>query len=269
VAPASAEMCPVCSCIVSPSDHLGACPLFRCERCGHRFIQPAVLQSYDDSYHGHEMDSVFAESVDVLLREQFLPRQSPDATIVDVGCGNGAFLKAARSHGYTIRGVEVSESAARQCATEGIPVVVGDFPTVDFGPVDNAQFVTLWDVIEHLSDPGPFVARAAELCAPDGLLVVKAPYNTDRALRFATAVPRLAGPLLHVPSHIQFFTPRSLSALVRRHGFDRLEWVHVSRLRGARHGGSIRTRTARVITRLLHTVARDGNLLLFASLQKP
>ena len=74
-------------------------------------------------------------------------------------------------------------------------------------------------------------SRAREILAPGGWLVLKVPCFTPRALWIASHVPRVAGALLGSPSHIQYFRPEGLTAMLRRAGFRR---VQVEKLAGMR-----------------------------------
>lgn len=68
---------------------------------------------------------------------------APDATVLDVGAGTGAFVRAARSWGFAAVGYDV------------MPTAVAALRKAGLYDEDPAIFdaVTMWDTIEHLEDP--------------------------------------------------------------------------------------------------------------------
>jgi SAM-dependent methyltransferase len=133
--------------------------------------------------------------------------------LLDVGCGKGRFLAAARDAGWEVLGVEFAPASAEAArAAYGIEVAIGDF--VELPLEGSFDAVTMWHVLEHLPDPFAAVARAAELLRPGGRLVVSVP-------NIESLQARLGGERwfhLDLPRHLMHFTPRSLSALVARTG---------------------------------------------------
>jgi len=133
--------------------------------------------------------------------------------LLDVGCGKGRFLAAARAAGWDALGIEYAPASAEAArAAYGVEVIVGDFLELDLGGGFDA--ITMWHVLEHLPDPAAAVARAGALVRPGGRIVISVP-NID------SLQSRLGGERwfhLDLPRHLFQFNPRSLSALVERMG---------------------------------------------------
>jgi SAM-dependent methyltransferase len=150
-------------------------------------------------------------------RLSYALRHGPSAgAALDVGCAAGFCMLALRELGFEAHGVEVSETIASH-AIETL-----GFDTVHIGTLQSAPFaagafelVTMWDVIEHVADPGTLLARARELLRPGGLLVVET-QNIDSA--FARALGRRWHHYKHA-EHIYHFTPASLGRLLEAAGF--------------------------------------------------
>ncbi|MBV5327765.1 MAG: class I SAM-dependent methyltransferase, partial [Chlorobium sp.] len=83
--------------------------------------------------------------------------------ILDVGCGNGAFLKylAQSTTGIGLHGIDLSDAAE---SVQGIEFLQGDFMTYDFNKKFDA--VISLAVIEHLSEVSTFVKRIHDLLNP-------------------------------------------------------------------------------------------------------
>jgi SAM-dependent methyltransferase len=135
---------------------------------------------------------------------------------LDVGCAAGFCMQALRELGFDAHGVEVSETIARH-AIERL-----GFDTVHIGTLEGAPFadrtfdlITIWDVIEHVADPGALLARVRALLKCDGLLVLET-QNIDSP--FARALGRRWHHYKHA-EHIYHFTPASLRRLLESTGF--------------------------------------------------
>ena len=71
------------------------------------------------------------------------------ATVLDIGAGDGSFVRAARNWDFDAKGYEIIPEAARRLQAAGLYAS------------DPSQFkaVTLWDVIEHLQEPETLLRR--------------------------------------------------------------------------------------------------------------
>lgn len=248
-------------------------PLLRCRACGHSFLHvgaPETIEAaYNDhAYAGFREDPIFRREVHRIIVEDIAPRVPAPARILDVGCGNGEFLALARDAGYRGVGVDVSEAAGEICRGRGLDARIGDFRGDGvIGPGETFDLVTFWDVVEHLPDPRSFLVRAHQLLSPGGHVLIKTPLLSPASVRLAATVPRLAGALLQVPSHIQFFRRAGLAALLDGAGFAKARWLPSRGMRAPGGGGTLRRRVARIVVREIHRLARDGNLLVLA--EKP
>jgi SAM-dependent methyltransferase len=134
--------------------------------------------------------------------------------LLDVGSGKGAFLAAARDAGWETLGVEYAPEAAEAArAAFGVDVIVENF--LDVRELGTFDLVTMWHVLEHLTDPIGALARAADCLNPGGRLLVSVP-------NLESLQARLGGEdwfHLDLPRHLFHFTPRSLTTLVERAGF--------------------------------------------------
>jgi SAM-dependent methyltransferase len=224
-------------------------------------IEQAV---YTDEYAGYRADPVFEQGIRSLLDSEIVPRLPEQARILDVGCGSGDFLAAAKERGLRPKGIDVSEDGARKCREKGFDAVSGNFLTDDLG--DGFDAVTMWDVIEHLRDPGQFFERVHEVLRPGGHFIGKVPAFGAISVNASNWVPRLGGILLGAPDHVQYFTRESLGMLLRTKGFD-VEWLRPrsNKLRGKRQGGSIKRRAGRLVASSIKAVSGDENLYFVAS----
>ena len=138
--------------------------------------------------------------------------------LLDVGCGNGAFLMRAREMGWDVTGCEPDAKAVAACHAQGLDVIQGDV----FSPaLDGHRFdvVTISHVLEHVADPRALLNRAHMLLRPGGVLWVAVPNPGSLGLRFFGAAWRG----LHAPFHLCIPSQDQLMFLVRSAKFRALK----------------------------------------------
>jgi 2-polyprenyl-3-methyl-5-hydroxy-6-metoxy-1,4-benzoquinol methylase len=154
--------------------------------------------------------------------------------VFDLGCGNGATAKALADRGWRVSGVDPSESGigfARsaypdldlRCGSsdDDLPAVFGTFPAV----------VSL-EVVEHVFLPRQFAARVRDLLEPGGTAVLSTPYHgywKNLALAVTGKMDAHFTALWDY-GHIKFWSPGTLSALLRGAGLDVVRVVRVGRI---------------------------------------
>ena len=236
--------------------------LARCDACGLQFQHPRPVFEqlaaavYTPGYHpeGHEtVDSsrerTFARQMRRL--ERYVRRRP--ATLLDVGCGAGAFLGYARSRGWEVGGTDIS--VTQDARGHGVRLWEGQLPEIRFA---GARFdaVRLNHVLEHTPDPLRELRQARRLVAGDGVLLIGVPNLAGLSIRLKSLQSRLGLKrrrwkhygALH---HLWFFTPPTLAALVEAAGFGVAHWETPAEERPQRSGWvSARVRRTLEATRM-------------------
>jgi len=155
--------------------------------------------------------------------------RAPIGPLIDVGCGDGLFLKVASDAGYPAEGIEFSPEGARRAALRlGRPVAVGDLArgAILNGPFDIA---TVWHVLEHLPDPGAMLAAVRRRLRPGGLLIAAVPNLDNGPMQVAYRLIRHRPlPLFEEGGrepHLTHFDPRTLAGILKSRGFVSIEIV--------------------------------------------
>jgi len=158
------------------------------------------------------------------------PKRLRGERMLDVGCDTGAFLAAAaQEFGVVPVGVDVNHKAVELAEAAGIEAHRG---TLEAAPDDlrNFAIITAIDLIEHVSDPGAFLAEIRSRLRPGGVVYLETPNIRSAVYRIGRLLSTITGgrpeglyERLFPPQHIQYFTEASLSALVRSSGLEIVE----------------------------------------------
>ncbi len=92
----------------------------------------------------------------------------------DIGAGTGGMAEHLRAGGYDVIAVEPAMTGAEIISSRGIPVFAGMLGDVAL-PDNSLGAAGLFDVIEHVADPGPLLAEARRVLSPDGVLLITVP----------------------------------------------------------------------------------------------
>jgi 2-polyprenyl-3-methyl-5-hydroxy-6-metoxy-1,4-benzoquinol methylase len=138
--------------------------------------------------------------------------------LLELGCAYGFFLAEAKPY-FEVHGIEVSDSAVRFCRSRGLDVEPGPL-TAEYvhrrAPFDA---VVMLDVIEHLTEPDEAVTLLRRALKPGGKLLLS---TGDWESGFSR-IMRTHWRLMTPPQHTFFFSPRTMSAMLTRLGFDVIE----------------------------------------------
>ena len=136
--------------------------------------------------------------------------------LLDIGCGSGTFLHIADRHGYIPHGMDVSARAVEIARRQyGYPIHQGGIGSRVWGNL-RFDFVTMFHVLEHLSDPRLGLRYAGELLKSTGLLIIQVPNISSLQARMF----RNFWYGLDVPRHVINFTPKALEFLLHEMGFE-------------------------------------------------
>jgi SAM-dependent methyltransferase len=158
-----------------------------------------------------------ADHVATLLRRA---GHGPPATILEVGCGDGAVLTALhrglapQAH---LVGAEISHSAAELARGRAEVAEVITFNPGDRLPLHDGAFalVLATHVLEHVDDPPGLLRELARVSA--GLVCVEVPLEANVAAKRGQAMARSVA-----AGHVQRFSRADMRALIAEVGLTRL-----------------------------------------------
>lgn len=207
----------------------GAHQIYQCLECDFVFTlqKPSldiIKKLYSEQYFNDENGQGFGnyrlEKKAISRTSSFRLKQisllkNDGKNILEVGCGMGFFLEAARRY-YTVKGIEISDYACSYARNEfALDVVQGTILETSIEPM-SFDIVAMWDVIEHLSDPVATIQEIHRVMAPKGLLSI----STGDIGSFLCRLQGKSWRLYDPPYHLGYFSQKTIRDLLLKAGFE-------------------------------------------------
>lgn len=159
---------------------------------------------------------------DKVIKRLYARHLGRGATLLDFGCGSGAFLDRAREkYGCVTIGTDFAEDVLAEVRSRGHRVVTQAEGGLDAIAGASVDVVRLSHVIEHLYDPGDMLVKLQAKLKPGGMIHLATPDPEGPSIRQF----KENGLGLDAPRHIMLFTPRRLQALAEKSGFTSFQVI--------------------------------------------
>jgi SAM-dependent methyltransferase len=195
-----------------------------CETCGFIHLDPYPSAEFLSTYYSkYEMPTSQANLAETA---RFLAGNIPSDTVVlDMGCGDGAFLKEMHALGFTeLVGFDQSPGLERT-------------KELGFGRFYNASVwdflaeaeakgevginaVVMVNVLEHVPEPLTLLTRLQQVLPPDGVLCITVPNDFSPLQNAFLKVKGHAPWFVCLPDHVNYFTFASLGTALKQTGFE-------------------------------------------------
>ena len=196
--------------------------LCRCNACSFVFARnKPELKELEFYYSNYSYNKDYYVSDVTLKRYQnilkgFEPFRKTNR-LLDIGCGNGDFLMAAKEKGWDCTGVEFSPKAVEICKRKGLSVFEGGLKTVS-EQLTEYDIITSFEVIEHINTPLEEIGLIRKHLRIGGLLYLTTP-------NFNSLMRKLLGnryDAIVYPEHLGYFNPKSLAHLMKVSGLEKI-----------------------------------------------
>jgi SAM-dependent methyltransferase len=209
--------------------------IIQCRECGHVYYgnrpdEAQIRRLYGERYFcGDEYSSYVADKRTVQknfrLRLGVLGRFLDPARhkrLLEIGCAYGFFLDLVRDRFDTAQGIDISEEGVRYAREElRLDAVCADFLKYDFGD-RGFDIVCMWDTIEHLVSPQAYIQKIGAHMESGGLLAL----TTGDIGSLSARIQKGRWRLIHPPTHVHYFSQKTLTKLLDKNGFDVLYQRH-------------------------------------------
>ena len=207
----------------------GAFTVLMCAACGHRSLDarfsgeelgklytkyyPRSLYSLEDHKPHGELPA-FQSWLDGSRSFAFrwVP---PNVRVLDIGCGFGETLGYHKARGCDVYGVEADENIRRVAERFGYKVHVGLFDPSVYEP-GYFDYVTMDQVIEHVTDPVQTLRDIATVLKPGGYAIL----GTPNAKGWGARLFGNRWVSWHIPYHLQFFSRKSMERAAELAGYE-------------------------------------------------
>lgn len=209
--------------------------LVKCSSCHFVFCQRRPSENelkahYSLYQRANVISEITLKRYNVLLDELEPYRKMNN--IIDVGCGDGFFLEAARKRKWNVFGTEFTQEAIEVCLGKGIEMSASPLGLRNY----KAEFfdvITSFEVIEHINTPMDEIKAFSTILRKGGVVYITTPnFNS-----ISRDILNSKWNMIEYPEHLSYFTTQTLSYLFRKSNFKRLEisttGISINRLRAS------------------------------------
>jgi len=198
--------------------------LVRCTSCDLVYAPspPAELflqKVYADAGYDSNVEAIYAAKTYANAIEKNLENLAGRNAAIDVGTGSGPLLPFLLTKGFhPVIGVDPSIAAIKAAPATLRPLIKEGMFTSSMLEGVTASLICSFMTLEHMNNPGGFVADAYDLLEPNGAIAVvvhnwRAPLNRLLGLR---------SPIIDI-EHLQLFSSKALRELLKKAGFIKIK----------------------------------------------
>lgn len=139
------------------------------------------------------------------------------SNVLEIGCAYGFFgeliLKYFPEIQYT--GIDISKEAINY-GKNNLGLNIHSIDYLDYKSDKDISDIYMWDVIEHLPEPGKVIAKASAELQKNGRLIL----TTGDIDSYLARIQKKNWRLIHPPSHLHYFSKKTISQLLRKNNFQ-------------------------------------------------
>ena len=227
----------------------------KCDHCGLVYVEKRLSDAEmdylysDDGRSVLQMKKIYIPTAEYRMdriyrkKAKVLAEKKPGARVLDIGCSAGFFLKAAVEQGLDVYGIESNNYSLswaqdnlglKKIYNQGLDAV--ELKGIKF------DFITMWDVFEHVPDPSGLLNAIVPFLKDDGVVVIETSHIDCLEHDYLSAEnTNVLGDV-----HLLHFTRRSLEVLAKNNGMKivdqdvfGLDIDHIINYERRRGGGTI------------------------------
>ncbi|MFA6436774.1 MAG: class I SAM-dependent methyltransferase [Candidatus Paceibacterota bacterium] len=206
--------------------------LYECPNCFFQYwwpIEQALDQYFEEKYKSFadtktKPDFGMNQKLALKFVKSEVKKQINLNNLLDVGCGEGAFLNGIRDSGISSWGVDFNSRAIKKAKKifglkNLYPLSIYDFAKTSKLP--KFDIITFFEVLEHIGDPLKFIRTIKKLLINSGIIIFSVPdAKTYGYWEKIINVP---------PHHLTRWTKDIIRQLLNQYGFEVLKIKSINR----------------------------------------
>ena len=202
--------------------------IIQCDLCGFKITSPrpfeemlpAYYKSEDYISHSDTQKGLInflyqkVKAITLYQKENMISRFNTSNRLLDIGCGTGDFIKYVSLKNWDVIGLDPDEGA-RKLAESKLPGKVYQIENLFELSHQSFGIITMWHVLEHVSELNRYMAQLNMLLEKDGRLIIALP-NPDSA---DAKHYKEYWAAYDVPRHLYHFSKKNISDLASKHNF--------------------------------------------------
>lgn len=225
-------MCPFCNSSYIKKIIKGpSWSIFSCLDCTNAWTSPppSNIDYEENNFHkktsATSMDDLYPlwkKSIEMQIR-LLTKHLKPNASILEIGCGQGMLMKKLENLKFDVYGIEPSAEASQIARKHGLNVVTGYFPNQSLPLNKKYDAVIMSHTLEHVKDPGSLINEIKKII-PGGILML---VQTN----WKGLMPKIYKSKWYAwapEHHYWHFTPKGLSIYLNKFNFKIIEFEYSS-----------------------------------------
>jgi 2-polyprenyl-3-methyl-5-hydroxy-6-metoxy-1,4-benzoquinol methylase len=203
--------------------------LLQCQGCdfitanlNYHFFNSKEIYS-EDYFNGSEYLNYFEDKLGIQYnfknRIDEIKKWSKNPAIgkcLEIGCAYGFFGEVLIQNFPQInyQGIDIASEAVRT-GQEKLKINLQEIDYLDFIVQGKLSDIFMWDVIEHLPKPEKFIEKASQELEKGGRIFI----TTGDISTFLPSFQKRKWRMIHPPSHLHYFSKKTISLLLEKNGF--------------------------------------------------
>tara|TARA_B100000686_G_C16751868_1_gene953042 strand:- start:1119 stop:2042 length:924 start_codon:yes stop_codon:yes gene_type:complete len=205
---------------LSSSDYKIIDQIVKCNKCTLIYLNPRINSNIIlKSYQNNPDENFFSQNQNRYLtfKRSFLKIKKKinfeSLNVLDIGSGDGSFLRVLKEQKINYLGIEPNQWLVNKSKLEfDLNIVQG---TIEKLPSEKKfDVITLWDVLEHLTDLNFSMLEIKKIINKDGYLIINVPDQDSLARK----ILRSKWPF-YLNVHLYYFNEKTLSLLLKNYNF--------------------------------------------------
>tara|TARA_B100000941_G_scaffold290110_1_gene271173 strand:- start:2102 stop:2983 length:882 start_codon:yes stop_codon:yes gene_type:complete len=142
------------------------------------------------------------------------------AEILDVGCGWGLALQFFKKKGYDCYGFDPAKEAVEYGCKKGLKIKHAGLKSLDVFDGKKFDIISLFNVLEHMSDPVEVIKQIKKIIKKNGILVIDVPNEFNEFQLSGRDTHKLNDWWIAPPNHLNYFSRDSLVNLLEKFDFE-------------------------------------------------